>query len=206
MCLELTFYSGQLQNMAQGNALLFICLQLYLQFWLIQYFSVPVYFSAVWSAHVLTSSSRTWRSGRTTCYPQDSSGKNHRPSPSNTQPGNNACMRSQGPPVMRKFTPEPHRRIHTRTRAGPGRQMVKGNDTRIKRNQSLPLVREDTWVDRLFLSNPAQVDLCCSPSSMHCHVFYRLCFRCRLKMLYTRPETFRHSPQAFAGVTQSRIS
>lgn len=32
-------------------------------------------FSVAWSAHVLTSSSRTWRSGRTTCCPQDSLGK-----------------------------------------------------------------------------------------------------------------------------------
>ena len=33
-------------------------------------------FSVAWSAHVLISSSRTWRSGRTTCCPQDSSGEN----------------------------------------------------------------------------------------------------------------------------------
>lgn len=33
-------------------------------------------FSVVWSVHVLISSSRTWRSGRTTCCPQDSLGKN----------------------------------------------------------------------------------------------------------------------------------
>lgn len=33
-------------------------------------------FSVAWSVHVLISSSRTWRSGRTTCCPQDSSGEN----------------------------------------------------------------------------------------------------------------------------------
>lgn len=33
-------------------------------------------FSVAWSVHVLISSSRTWKSGRTTCCPQDSLGKN----------------------------------------------------------------------------------------------------------------------------------